>query len=65
MNTKELQAYRNQLNADLDKADSLTLEHERVERWLAVRTFLLTTVLIAVERELQISKIVDLCLTGK
>jgi hypothetical protein len=65
MTTKELQTYRNELNADLNSVEALLASNAKAERRLAVRGFLLTAMLTAVERELQISKIVDFCLTGK
>ena len=65
MTTKELQTYRNELNADLNSVESLLASNAKAERSLALQRFLLTAMLPAVERELQISKIVDFCLTGK
>jgi hypothetical protein len=58
MKTKNLEAIRNQI---LDELRAARLKRVAY----SIDSFLLTYELAEVERELMISKIVDLCLTGK
>jgi hypothetical protein len=58
MKTKNLEAVRKQILAELGAIRRLQVAYN-------IDSFLLTYELVAVEKELMISKIVDLCLTGK
>lgn len=58
MKTKNLEAMRKQILSELGAIRKQQVAYN-------IDSFLLTYELVAVEHELMISKIVDLCLTGK
>jgi hypothetical protein len=58
MKTKNLEAVRNQILKELGAVRKQQVAY-------SIDSFLLTYELVAVEHEIMISKIVDLCLTGK